>query len=159
MSGWFPRRRFPRLALRLSARLEGGGKSHSVTVLSLSEGGFYCEGLGLDVVTGRFDVAIELRSHEPCWRPRDPEEPWRGDLAHLPTVLRGAADVLYVDLHRREATGPAAAGLGARFVDLPADRLEVLREFIDRELFRVHEWRTRGGAVHAPPRVADLSGP
>jgi hypothetical protein len=138
--------------MRLRGLIVSGAATFPVTVASLSEGGFYCEGPDLEKVASPMRLAVRLESREPSWRPNDPDCPWQGDDSALEgRLFESMAEVLYLDLYRADAVGSAMVGLGGRFCDLPEEKLEVLREFVSRELFRTRDWRTRGGAVHVPP--------
>lgn len=156
MGRWFPVRQNARISTRLEALIETGEGRHVVTLLSLSEGGFYCEGFDLHEIGPEFRVRFSLEATSPAWSPTPGAAGWRSRMgAGEPNVqLEVEAELLYLDLGERQSGGETKVGLGARFSGLDEAQLDELQDFIARETFRATEWRTAGGAVPAARHLA-----
>lgn len=134
-------RRHDRLSTHLPATLVAGGRRVPVTLLSLSEGGFTCEGHGLEAVGPDLVLEATLTPQDALgWTPksRTSEEGMR---------VTAPAELLFVDLPGRDPSAATPTQLGARFADLPEATAASIREFVALELFRRGEWRTRGGGI------------
>ena len=147
--GTFDRpRRHDRLSTRLLGRVTSEtGRVFSVRVLSLSEGGFYAEGLDLDEA-GRsvvLDLVLE-NAGQPSWSPKSGAR----SAVLSETPFRGPAELLYLDLGRDAAFGRASIGMGARFGTLREADALALRGFV-AEMLLTRERRAKGGAVPRPP--------
>jgi hypothetical protein len=125
-----------------------------VAVLTLSESGFYCEGVGLEDVEPALTLSCILESGGPAWSPRQSDRPWRSGMPpEVVGVFDAAAELLYLDLSIRADVDSGPVGLGARFASMTDSARAMLAAFLEREVIRHREWRTRGGAVPAPPRA------
>ena len=155
MGAWFPVSQDARVSTRLDGVVEGERFRRNLTVLSLSEGGFYGEGFDLDEVDPEFRIRLDLNPRGPTWSPVPGVAGWRSrmldGLASQTLIL--PAGLLYLDLAAREREPRAKVGLGGRFADIGQAEREQLREFIARERFRAREWRTAGGAVPVVRRM------
>jgi hypothetical protein len=120
-----------------------------VTVLSVSEGGVYCEGFDLEPLDESFTLEICLDPAGPAWSPAPGAAAWRSRMGRgaCAVSLRVEVELLFVDLAERDETGVAKVGLGGRFTGMTEQERDHLRDFIARETFRATEWRTAGGAV------------
>jgi hypothetical protein len=140
-------RRHERVATRLRGRILCGDRSFPVTVLSLSAGGFYAEGLGLDQIGHELVLEVDLVGEgEPSWSPKS-----RGPSPQ--NLLRASCTLLYADFGREAAPGQGTVGLGARFDELDDADAVVLRAYLD-DIIQTRERRPRGGAVPRPPAHA-----
>ena len=149
MGRWTPVRQNARLSTRIEATIETGEQRYVVTLLSVSEGGFYCEGFDLDGVDETFHLEFCLDPAGPAWSPTPGAAGWRskmgGGACAFP--LRVGADLLYLMLADQAGDEGERIGLGARFTGMTVRQLDELKDFIARETFRATEWRTAGGAV------------
>jgi hypothetical protein len=140
--------------------VESEGFRRCVTVLSLSEGGFYCEGFDLDRIGPVFRLRLVLDPRGPAWSPTPGAGCWRSRMLDgLDSErLELTSKLLYLDLHGEPVAPDRKVGLGARFESLAALALDRLREFVARESFRAREWRVAGGAVPLPRRPPVVNG-
>lgn len=160
MGPWTPVSHDARISTHLDGVVESGSFRRCVTVLSLSEGGFYCEGFDLDFIGPDFRVSLVLDPQGPAWSPTPGAGCWRSRMLDgLDSErLELSAELLYLDLHGGPARSQRKIGLGGRFASPPPAALERLREFVARENFRAREWRVAGGAVPLPKRPSAADG-
>jgi hypothetical protein len=151
MGPWIPVRQTARIATHLDAAIEIGEQRHYVKVLSVGQGGVYCEGLDLEPLEESFRLELCLEPGSPAWSPSPGAAGWRSRMcAGVGSYkLRVEVHLLYVDLAERDGNEQAKVGLGGRFIGLTEHDQERLNDFIARESFRATEWRTAGGAVPA----------
>lgn len=136
-----------RVAMRMPATLESGGREVAVTMVSISEGGFVCEGFGLDELGPDLKLRVLLTPIEDAdWSPK------HALTATEPLLVELPAELLYVDLPRKAPEEAHPTRLGGRFTDLSEADASALSSFVTLELFRRGEWRTRGGAIPLPSR-------
>ena len=149
MGRWIPVSPDARISTHLDGVVESGSFRRCVTVLSLSEGGYYCEGFDLDRVGPVFRLILDLDPRGPAWSPTPGAGCWKSRMLDGLSAERIelSSELLYLDLDGPGGSSPSKVGLGARIASPTGDHLERLREFVARESFRAREWRTAGGAI------------
>ena len=154
MGPWIPVRQDARISTHLDGVLEGAGDRCSVTVLSLCEGGFFCEGFELERVGAEFNLRLDLNPVGPAWSPKPGAAGWRSQMLSglARHTLRLKAELLYLDFCDGTGTATRKVGLGGRFTGMSEAAQDELADFIARESFRERSWRTAFGAIPAPKR-------
>jgi hypothetical protein len=131
---------FQQVAVRLPATLLVGDRLHPVTILGLSEVGFYAEGVAFERIESDFSVEIELPpSAEPSWSPKASCIIPRGARGSL---LRARARLLEVE--GGAGSRPIVSAVHARLEDMSEECRRGLRRWLEQH-------RRAGLPVMSPP--------
>jgi len=119
---------FQQVSVRLPATLLVEDRLHPVTVLGLSEVGFYAEGVAFECIESEFSVEIELPpSAEPSWNPKAACIIPRGAKGAL---LRARARLL--DVEGGEGNRRLVSAVHARLEDMSEECRRGLRRWLEQ---------------------------